>query len=192
MGLTSATLGAGIALPGTVTRSVAAEEDLTGDDTFVFTFTMPSSAVNDLEVTHTFIAAPPPGTKTVSVGQQIGTLTAGANGSVTFPVTTANIADGDYPATVMNLPDGVTAGQVAISDNSGTLTLTGGASTTAGVTNDLTLTIGNATSNEFALTINDDPQTPDDGGGCNAAGAIAMFALPAVIPLLRKKLRIES
>ena len=44
---------------------------------------------------------------------------------MTFNVTTSNIADGSYPATAANLPAGVTAGQVASSNNAGALTLNG-------------------------------------------------------------------
>jgi len=42
----------------------------------------------------TLTILPPSATKTVTVGAQSGTLTAGTAGSVTFPVTTANIANG--------------------------------------------------------------------------------------------------
>jgi len=189
VGLTSATLGAGGITPPIVTRSVAAGDDLTDNNTFVFTFTMPPSAVEDLAVTHTFAVTPPPDTKMVSVGTQSGTLTAGVEGTVTFSITTANINNAIYTANVSSLPAGVTAGQVTISGNAGTLTLTGNDTTTAGVTNNLKLTIDDTeSSNVFTLTIGDDPQTPDDGGGCNAAGLITVFALPAVIQLLRKKL----
>ena len=92
--------------------------------------------------------------KTVSVGEQSDTITAGTAGTVTFPVTTANIADGSYTVTVANLPTGVAvSGQVTISNNSGTLTLAGNTSTIAGTTSTLTLTIDNATSAAFTLTI---------------------------------------
>ena len=64
-------------------------------------------------------------TKTVSVGAQSGTITAGTAGTVTFAVTTANIANSSFNVTVSNLPTGVTVqGNVTISKNSGTLTLT--------------------------------------------------------------------
>jgi hypothetical protein len=101
-------------------------------------------------------------TKTVSVGEQAGTLTAGTAGTVTYAVTTANIADGSYAAAVENLPAGVTvSGQVTIAEDSGTLTLAGDTSTTAGVTGTLTLTLDGATSSVFSLTINEeDGDTP--------------------------------
>jgi hypothetical protein len=52
------------------------------------------------------------------------------------------------------LPSGVSVqGQVAISAGSGTLTLAGSASTAAGETNTLRLTIGGVQSAAFALTI---------------------------------------
>ena len=92
--------------------------------------------------------------KTVSVGAQSGTLTAGTAGTVTYPVATAHIADGTYTATVAQLPTGVSvSGQVSIKGNTGTLTLAGNNSTTEGVTSTLTLTIDDATSEAFALTI---------------------------------------
>ena len=96
----------------------------------------------------------PPTTKTVSVGSQSGTLVAGAAGSVTFPVTTTNIANGTYTATVDNRPTGVTvSGSVIINAGSGTLTLAGNSSTLAGVTNTMTLTIVGTKSAAFTLTI---------------------------------------
>ena len=104
--------------------------------------------------------APP--VKSVSVGTQSGTLTEGKAGTVTFPVTTANIADGDYDVTVANLPSGVEVqGQVTINNNSGTLTLAGDTTTTQGMRNNLTLTIDGATSAAFTLNIKID--TPHTG-----------------------------
>ena len=92
----------------------------------------------ELEVTNAD-GTPPP---TVTVGAQVGTLTAGTAGTVTFPITTANIADGSYAAIVTNLPTGVAVqGQVMITGNTGTLTLAGSTLTVAGTTNTLTLTI---------------------------------------------------
>jgi hypothetical protein len=91
---------------------------------------------------------------TVAVGTQVGTMTAGVTGTVTFPVTTANIANGDYTVSVANLPAGVTVqGQVTINNNSGTLTLAGDTTTLIGSTNNLTLTLNDATSAAFTLTI---------------------------------------
>jgi hypothetical protein len=46
--------------------------------------------------------------KSVSVGAQSGALTESVAGTVTFPVTTANIGNGSYAAHVANLPAGVT------------------------------------------------------------------------------------
>ena len=94
------------------------------------------------------------GAKTVSVGAQAGTMTATVAGTVTFPVTTTNIADGAYTVTVANLPTGVTVqGQVTIAGNSGILTLAGDTATLAGTTPTLTLTMDGATSPAFTLTI---------------------------------------
>ncbi|MCL2806525.1 MAG: hypothetical protein FWD26_11370, partial [Treponema sp.] len=95
--------------------------------------------------------------KTVAVGTQTETLTAGMPGNVTFPVTTGNIANGSYTATVANLPNGVSVlGQVAINNNSGTLTLTTSAGTPAAVTGNLTLTLDGATSAPFTLSVGAD------------------------------------
>jgi hypothetical protein len=92
-------------------------------------------------------------TKRVSVGAQSGSLTAGAPATVSFPVTTVGIADGSYPATVENLPSGVTVrGQVTIANNAGRLTLAGDATTEAGWSYP-TLIIANTRSYSFPLTI---------------------------------------
>jgi len=96
-----------------------------------------------------------PNTKTVSVGAQVGTLVAGTAGTITYPVTTANIANGTYPVAV-TLPTGVTIGNsglVTISANAGTLTLEGGTNTTAMTLNTLTLTLDGSTSGTFNITI---------------------------------------
>jgi len=92
--------------------------------------------------------------KTVTVATQTGTMTAGAAETVTFAVTTENIANGSYDAAMANLPTGVNVqGKVTITGNSGTLTLTGSVATVAGTYNSLTLTIDRTTSNAFLLTI---------------------------------------
>jgi hypothetical protein len=101
--------------------------------------------------TCTFVVNP---TKTVSVGKQTGVITAGEAGTATFSVTTENIANGSYDVTVANRPSGVTVqGKVAISEGSGTLTLSGNTTTTAGTTSTLALTLDGATSKPFELTI---------------------------------------
>jgi len=92
--------------------------------------------------------------KTVAVDAQNGTLTAGVAGTVTFPVTTSNIANGTYAATVANRPSGVTVqGNLTITAGNGTLILAGNTSTNAGSTSTLTLTIDGVTSQSFTLTI---------------------------------------
>ena len=115
------------------------------------TITITSSGDAETSVDAEFTVLP---SKTVSVGMQSGTLTAGMAGTVTFPVTTVNIANGSYTVTVANLPEGVTVqGQVTIDSNSGELTLAGDTSTEEGDTETLTLTIDGATSGVFTLTI---------------------------------------
>jgi hypothetical protein len=92
--------------------------------------------------------------KTVQVGAQTGSMTSGTAGTAAFPVTTANIANGEYAASVANFPARVSVqGNVTISTGSGTLTLAGSASTTAGETSTLRLTIDGTQSAAFALTI---------------------------------------
>jgi len=103
----------------------------------------------------------PTATKSVSVGAQSGTMTEKQAGTVTYSVTTSNIANGSFPATVANLPAGVTvSGNVAIASNSGTLTLAGSATTVAGTTTNLTLTIDGTASPAFSLSIAAAPKTP--------------------------------
>ena len=92
--------------------------------------------------------------KTVEVSAQIGTMTAGVAGTVTYSVTTDNISNGNYDATVDNRPAGVTVqGKVTINSGSGTLTLAGSTSTKVGETKNLTLTIDKTKSAVFALNI---------------------------------------
>jgi len=101
--------------------------------------------------------------KSVAVGAQVGTLSVGKAGTVTFPVTTTGIADGTYSGIVSNMPPGVSVrGQVAISDGHGTLTLAGDDSTVAGVVSSLTLAIDGATSAAFTLSISE-PDTSASG-----------------------------
>jgi len=91
---------------------------------------------------------------TVAVGAQVGTMTAGLAGTVTFPVTTANIPNSTYTVTVANLPSGVSIqGQVTINNGSGTLTLAGSVMTLPAVHSTLTLTLDGVTSDPFILTI---------------------------------------
>ena len=93
-------------------------------------------------------------TKTIAVGAQLGRLVPGTAETVAFPVTTSGITNGTYPAAVTNLPTGVSVqGQVTINNNSGTLTLAGSASTVAGTTSTLRLTIDGVQSEAFALSI---------------------------------------
>ena len=71
--------------------------------------------------------------KTVNVGAQIGTLTAGTAGSATFTVTTANIANGQAGTvtwyttssgtTPTSVPTGITATVSAVANNAATVTI---------------------------------------------------------------------
>ena len=91
--------------------------------------------------------------KTVSVGIQDGTIKAGEEGVVAFPVTTTHIVNGTYSINVSNLPVGVSANDITITDNNGVLTLTGNTTTVEGITDNLTLTIDGTTSKPFELEI---------------------------------------
>ena len=102
--------------------------------------------------------------KTVSVGSQNGTATAGTAGSLTYPVTTANIAGGTYAVSVADLPAGVTVsngGNVTISGSSGTLTLTVADTASAGTTGTLVLTLDGATSAAFSIVIGEPAPLPN-------------------------------
>jgi len=96
--------------------------------------------------------------KSVIVDNQNESLFAGLPGTVNFAVSTDKIADGSYTATVTNLPAGVTvSGQITIDNNSGVLTLAGGANTSAGIYANLILTLDGTISEEFTLIIKDIP-----------------------------------
>jgi hypothetical protein len=110
----------------------------------------------DVSAAFTLTVNAAPGVKSVIVGTQSGTLTAGAAGSASFSVTTGNIADGTYTAALIGAPTGVTASGVTVSNNTGTLTLTTTPATPAG-SHPLTLTLGGATSAAFILTVSPAP-----------------------------------
>ena len=84
--------------------------------------------------------------KKVTVGTQNESINARTAGQITFPVTTENIINPSYTATVTNLPTGMkVSGQVTISNNYGTLKLEGNTSTVAGIYSTLRLTINGCT-----------------------------------------------
>jgi len=92
--------------------------------------------------------------KTVNVDTQNNNIYGGLTGTVTFPITTRHIANGNYTATLANLPATVSvSGQVTIDNNFGVLTLAGDANTVVGIYSNLTLTIDGTTSDEFSLII---------------------------------------
>ena len=107
----------------------------------------------------------PPLPKSVIVGIQKSTPTAGIFGLVAYDVTTTNIANGDYTATVSNLPTGVTIDPlVQITNNKGTLYLLCSVTAAAGTTNNLTLNLSGVTSAPFTLNI---IANPGDGTAGN-------------------------
>ena len=92
--------------------------------------------------------------RTANVGMQTGALVAETPGIVNYTVVTANIANGTYNINVAGLPTGVTApAQMTITNNTGTLTLTGGTTTAQSTTTTLTLTIDGVQSPNFTLAI---------------------------------------
>ncbi|MCL2141945.1 MAG: Ig-like domain-containing protein, partial [Methanimicrococcus sp.] len=104
------------------------------------------------------IAAFAPKTVTVT-NTQTGTLTYGTAGSATFPVTTTNIDDGIYTATLDGAPSSITADDVTIIGGTGTLTINTLATTGGGV-HSMTITLDDATSGKFDLTVSPASQTP--------------------------------
>jgi hypothetical protein len=98
------------------------------------------------------IVAPP--SRTITNVTQVGTLTAGVVGVASFTFTSTDFADGDYAATIGNRPAGLSSAAVAkITGNNGTFSLTGNASTIAGLYSDVTITASGATSDPFTITI---------------------------------------
>jgi len=94
--------------------------------------------------------------KSISVGSQNGVLTEGIAGSTIFPVTTVNITNNSFTVTLNGAPTGVTASDVTIASNTGTLTLTIRATLSAG-TYPMTVTFDGVTSNTFDLVIDPAP-----------------------------------
>jgi hypothetical protein len=124
--------------------------------------------------------------KSVSVGGQSGTLTAGTGGSVTFTVETANIDSSSAITLNTGNVDGITLDESAASttDNSTEITIKTTDNTPAG-SHSLTVTIDGVESNAFTLTVinplmenigkpGEDTEFNDDldesGGGCASAG----------------------
>jgi len=85
------------------------------------------------------------------VGEQSGAPASGRAGSAVFPVTTAGIESGTYPAVLNGVPAGVT-GSVTITGDSGMLTVNTTAATPQGAY-PLTLTVEGLTSNSFNLVV---------------------------------------
>jgi hypothetical protein len=109
--------------------------------------------------------------KTVSVGTQSGTLTAGTAGSVTFTVTTANIANGTLIAlNNTNSVAGISLSTTQTTNSSTEITVTTTAATPQG-THPLTLTVDGVTSNSFDLVVN--PVTYGVSGGSFTGGSVS-------------------
>jgi uncharacterized repeat protein (TIGR02543 family) len=90
--------------------------------------------------------------KTVSVDKSATAASEGLADQISFSLTTENITDGTYPVTVNSATNGVTADNVTISDNHGTLMLRTTADTPNGE-HQLSVTIDGITSNDFNLNV---------------------------------------
>jgi uncharacterized protein (TIGR02145 family) len=119
--------------------------------------------------------------KAVAVGQQSAVIIAGNTGSVSFTVTTANIDGGIYtPSFSPALPSGVSAGNVVIANNAGTLTLTiNNTATASSATRRLTLDGAQSAQFTFTITaptitINTHPQSANvTAGSINGSVSVA-------------------
>jgi len=108
------------------------------------------------------VTAPPAGNKTVTIQAQIGNMTAGTASSVTFPVTTTNIANGKEATigwftdatgnTLANDPKGITPKMTTLTNNAATIILEGSAAIVAG-TYYYRIQIDGTMSNVATLTI---------------------------------------
>ena len=97
--------------------------------------------------------------KSVTVDAQTNSVTTGTAGAVTFPVKTENIANGAYPVTLTGAPAGITATNLTITNNAGTLTLNVAASVDAN-SYPMTITIDGTKSGNFYLIVNAPEPTP--------------------------------
>ena len=110
-----------------------------------------------------------PPSPTITVGEQTGTLTSGEAGNVTFSLTTEYISDGTYIPTLYPAIEGITANNITISDNNGTLTINITDEVPA-ETHSLTVSFYDATSSAFDLVIlpyDSNGNGDDNGNGDN-------------------------
>ena len=131
------------------------------------TFTKPAKVLDAGNIYRMDLKAEAPATKTVTVGAQSGTITAGAAGSATFPVTTAGIANGTAgtvtwymeaagttDVTTLVESFGLSASVSAVSGNSATITATNTAGSYAAAGNYyFRVTIDGVTSDVRTLVI---------------------------------------
>jgi hypothetical protein len=127
--------------------------------------TLTGSGVSVTSSPFTIVISPPGAAKSVTLGTQVGTLKQGTAGSVTFPVTTANITNGTYTPTVnwflkegdsfvptIGTARGVSVTIGAVSGNAATATVTTTILAAAGDRH-FTITIDGIQSNVATLTI---------------------------------------
>ncbi len=88
----------------------------------------------------------------VAVGSQIGVCNFGKSENVEFPVTTTNIIEGTYPIILQPTNSDITAGNIIIDRNRGTLVLTTTSVLPVGA-HKLKIIIDGKTSNEFNLNV---------------------------------------
>ena len=115
---------------------------------------------------------PDPPVKTVTVASQVGAITSGTAGSVTFAVATENIANGQAGAvtwystaagtTSTSAPTGVTAAVGAVASNAATVTITATENTVAGAYY-FKVTIDGVASEVATLTIGEDNSSGNVG-----------------------------
>ena len=161
---------------------------LTNDTTYTFRVCAVNSAGNGAAASTTGVPTEAPVVKTITViNTQNGTPTAGTAGSATFNVTAENISNGTYPVTLNGtIPTGITADDLVIAGNTGTLTITTTADVPAG-TYTMTITVDGVTSNPFDLVVNPAGSTPpgattyhtitatvETGGSISPSGSVSV------------------
>ena len=144
IGLTSTKAGT-ITAPATVTKTVTA--GATPTDTFAFTFTMPANAVDDLEVTNTFVQA-----KSASPAATAATVAKTAITQATIDFTLDSAIEGTWKvydaAANGNIVNGVTASTTGTA-----LTLTHASNIPAGTYYVSVTEAGKTESTRLALTV---------------------------------------
>ena len=138
-----------------------------GSSTSIYTIAASDAAPNGIiTITATFTHVDAP-VKTISVGAQTGSLKAGAAGSVTFIVTTENIANGSaISLNNINTIAGITIGADTTTNDNTIVTIYTTAVTPEG-SHPLTLTIDGVTSGGFDLSVGAPDSVNQNGGSAD-------------------------